>query len=257
MRNLALRALSKIPDAPNVAVRAWIRDGRRLTPEEANALIQVETNKENSGILVASLRSPHSPARHLAVLQLASHPGAIRSEWGRLVTLLRDTEPVVVDAARHSLQRLHRSSVITSTNIDNFLIAATHNADAIALARCLRLESDETVRTMRRIVRDGTTAEKTDATRRLGYMRTKALPAMPELISVLSHEDKELRYSAVRALEALGPGAVAAVPALERSLEDEHDMVRHVARRVLLQLKQGSPGSDHDNLPNLKRFISE
>jgi HEAT repeat protein len=255
MRIQALRALSKIPDAPNVALRAWISDGRRLDLEVANALIQVETNKENSGILVASLRNPLAPARHLAVLRLASHPGAIRSEWRRLVTLLHDREPVVEDAARHSLQELHRSSVITSTEIDNFLIAATNNGDVIALVRCLRLESHETVKTLRRIMRDGTTAEKTGATRQLGYLRTKALPAMPELIAALSHEGKELRYSTVRALEALGLGAISAVPVLERALEDEHDMVSNAARRVLLQMRQGPPvppGSDHDNLFNRK-----
>ena len=57
--------------------------------------------------------------------------------------------------------------------------------------------------------------------------------AVPALIENLSNENGAVRYSSTLALGEIGPDAAAAVPALQKALDDRNDDVSHMAKKSL------------------------
>ncbi len=58
-------------------------------------------------------------------------------------------------------------------------------------------------------------------------------PAVPALIENLGNESGPVRYSSALALGEIGPDAAAAVPALQKLLDDRNDDVAHMAKKSL------------------------
>lgn len=85
----------------------------------------------------------------------------------------------------------------------------------------------------------------------LSQFSTNALPVLPELVRALSHPDRELRFQCARAIEALGPAASNAIPALIKSLDDP--ACQSVAARAL-----GAFGPDAAAaVPRLTEIVSD
>jgi hypothetical protein len=67
----------------------------------------------------------------------------------------------------------------------------------------------------------------------VGYGGAIAKPAVPALIANLSNENSAVRYSSTLALGEIGPGAAAAVPDLQKLLDDRNEDVAHMAKKSL------------------------
>lgn len=61
--------------------------------------------------------------------------------------------------------------------------------------------------------------------------------SIPELVRLLSHEDRFVRICAARSLGDMGPKAKDAVPALKEALEDEDETVRRYVSRALEKIE--------------------
>ena len=67
----------------------------------------------------------------------------------------------------------------------------------------------------------------------VGYGGAISRPAVPALIENLSNESSAVRYSSTLALGEIGPGAAAAVPELQKLLDDRNEDVAHMAKKSL------------------------
>jgi HEAT repeat protein len=83
------------------------------------------------------------------------------------------------------------------------------------------------------LLRDENPATRREAVGRLEALGPAAAPAVPALIDALGDPDRWVREGAGKALAAVGPGAAAAVPALMKTLSDEDDYVRVRAAQAL------------------------
>jgi hypothetical protein len=67
----------------------------------------------------------------------------------------------------------------------------------------------------------------------VGYGGAISKPAVPALIANLGNESSAVRYSSTLALGEIGPGAAAAVPELQKLLDDRNEDVAHMAKKSL------------------------
>lgn len=74
--------------------------------------------------------------------------------------------------------------------------------------------------------------------------------AVTLLIGALDDEAGNVRRAAAVALAGQGAMAVEAVPALERALGDEEEMVRDAARDAIERITQGAPSPSGNELPS-------
>ena len=95
----------------------------------------------------------------------------------------------------------------------------------------MNLHPQETKSAMLPVLRGESATEKALAIRVLGHFGQDALFALPEFMVALKDGDRALRFAAVHAIEALGPAARDAIPALIESLVDPQTQA--VAARAL------------------------
>ena len=75
---------------------------------------------------------------------------------------------------------------------------------------------------------------------RCGAIGPGAVAAVPALANALRHRDAKTRRDAAWALGRIGPGAATAVPALAEALGDVDEGVRRAAEYVLARLRDES-----------------
>lgn len=115
----------------------------------------------------------------------------------------------------------------------------------------MNLDPQETISAMLPVLRGESATEKALAIRVLGHFGKGALFALPEFMMALKDGDRALRFAAVHAIEAIGPAARDAVPALIESLDDPQTQA--VAARAL-----GAFGSESAaGVPKLVELLAD
>jgi HEAT repeat protein len=89
-----------------------------------------------------------------------------------------------------------------------------------------------------------------DACIELAKAGAKGAPAVSDLIPLLKHKDEEVRRLAAYALQEIGPGAKAALPALQELLGNEPS--RKVQMQVTLTLQSIDPKNAPPAMPNIQ-----
>jgi hypothetical protein len=82
----------------------------------------------------------------------------------------------------------------------------------------------------------------------IGEMRAAAVPAAPEVVPFLSHDDVNTRRAAITALQRIGPAGAADPAPLVRALSDSDEEVRRLVRLYLLW---HAPGALKDEVRRL------
>jgi HEAT repeat protein len=82
-----------------------------------------------------------------------------------------------------------------------------------------------------------------DAAYNMAWMGPAAAPAVPALITALQRPDETsvVLYSIEVALREIGPAAKAALPALEKMLDDQNDDVAFMAKKAIQSIKGPAP----------------
>jgi HEAT repeat protein len=105
--------------------------------------------------------------------------------------------------------------------------------DVVEIAWQMGWEGDDTARLLGEILQSPDPALRTEAISLLEHSGTAAAPELNRIILALKDSDREVRYLAARSVEAIGTNTPQVIEALRSVLNDEHVIVRNVARRAL------------------------
>jgi len=172
----------------------------------------------------------------VAKLQLGE---AGRAATPCLLELLKERDPSLRRAVVNALRSLYvdRRSL---TRVLLQLGSQRKYPDVVELAWQTGWEGDDMARLLGEILRSPDPALRREAIALLERSGSQAAPALDRIIGALGDSDKEVRYLAARSLEAIATDTPQVLAALRSVMNDEHVIVRNVARRALTNFVPGT-----------------
>lgn len=152
-----------------------------------------------------------------------------------LLNLLTQSDPSLRRAAIHSLNRIHPNR--KEVGVVLFTLGSKGRfADAIEIGQQTDWEGEEAVRLFASLLKSPDVSMRRNAIALIEHKDVGARPALPELIEAINDSDSEVRYMAVRAVEAIGDRSPRTIKALRMSLQDTNVMVQNASRRALSKI---------------------
>jgi len=158
-----------------------------------------------------------------------------RAATPHLLELLKHRDPSLRRAVCDALRSLH----VDRHSIARVLLqlgSQRKYADVVEIAWRMGWEGDDLARLLGVILQSPDPGLRREAISLLERSGTAAAPALDTILRALGDSDKEVRYLAARSIEAIGTNSPQVIAALRSVLDDEHVIVRTVARRTLTNL---------------------
>ena len=229
MRALAANLSHKDPAVRRVAFNALLQMGK-IDVATFNAMTDVWFSQ--------GFALPRNPSLVAMFSQTISRLGRdARSALPSLARLRADTNPAVRIEAIHATWRIDPADQTCVDDLLREFSDGTRNARRQAgscLARnaaLMNLKPAEVLPSMIAALRGREPLLAAHAATILAHFQADALPALPELKIALRDDERVLRDAAARAIEAIGPAASDAIPALVEALDDP--TAQTVAARAL------------------------
>jgi len=285
------------PDEPRSAVISELifealddekYDVRRVAVMTVGALGRPSASKESlrrrTDSLVKALKDPHHDVRAAAAVSLSSIEAETADANQALIEALRDSAPLVREAAAGTLGKIGptinvrsipslieavrdqspdvriaaslalgnceakaEQAAPTLVNALSDQVPAVRHAAAISLTK-IGADAKYATKTMIASLNSGDVRDRKISIYALGRIKPDAEIAVPALLSALKDKRIEIRCYAADALGQIGPEANAAIPALKAAINDPNVNVRGYAMRAL-----GSIGQDA--IPVLLRLL--
>ena len=178
---------------------------------------------------IAGLSDPDAQVRRAAAASLADRGGAALPAAGRLAALLTDRDVRLVAA------RALRAIGPQAEGAAEAITVLFDDEDAYVRmigAQALGGLGEQSVAALRKALRDRDPQVVKIAGHALADLGPAAAPAVPDLIPMIEHEIELVRRAAFKAVEGIGPAAAPATEALVRQFERRGGHNEYIARAI-------------------------